>query len=169
MAEQLRIVVIYYSLEGNTRLAAQIIAAQTGADLLELKPQKELGTHGFLKYFWGGKQAMLKEKPALAPLERNPGEYDLIFLGTPVWAFTYAPSVHTFLTEYSLRNKRIALFCCDEGCRGKTFANLRAALPENKILGELELVSPLRKDRDQIEKQVKTWVKQILADRTGQG
>jgi flavodoxin len=168
MADQLRIGVIYYSFEGNTRMVAQMIAAQTGADLLELKPQKELATHGFLKYFWGGKQAVLKEKPSLAPLERNPGEYDLIFLGTPVWAFTYAPPLHTFLAEYPLHNKQIALFCCDEGSRGKTFANLRGALPESKILGELELVSPLRKDREQIEKQVKTWVKQILSDGTAQ-
>jgi flavodoxin len=163
MAQQLRIGIIYYSFEGNTRLAAQTIAAQTGAELIELKPQKELATHGFMKYFWGGKQAVMKEKPALLPLERRPEEYDLIFLGTPVWAFTFAPPLHTFLAEYPLQDKKIALFCCDEGGLGKTFTNLRAILTGNEILGELELNAPLRKERSEIEAQIETWTKRMLA------
>jgi flavodoxin len=157
MDQKLRIGVIYYSFEGNTRLVSQGIAAQTGAELLELKPQKELATHGFMKYFWGGKQAVMKERPALLPLERRPEEYDLIFLGTPVWAFTYAPPLNTFLAEYPLRNKQIAIFCCDDGSKGKTFANLRAALTGNTILGEMELVAPLRKDQATVRQQVQKW------------
>ena len=167
MEQKLRIGVIYYSFEGNTRLVAQAIAAQTGAELLELKPQKELATHGFMKYFWGGKQAVMKEKPALLPLEHRPGEYDLIFLGTPVWAFTFAPPLQTFLADYPVHNKQIALFCCDEGSKGKTFANLRAALTENEILGELELVAPLKKEPTKIQMQIATWTKLILSKTAG--
>jgi flavodoxin len=162
MDQKLRIGVIYYSFEGNTRFVAQAIATQTGAELLELKPQKELATHGFMKYFWGGKQAVMKEKPALLPLERRPEGYDLIFLGTPVWAFTFAPPLHTFLAEYPLQNKQIALFCCDEGSRGKTFENLRANLTGNKILGEQEFVAPLRRKQAEIKLQIETWTKMIL-------
>jgi flavodoxin len=158
-----RIGVIYYSFEGNTRLVAQTIAAQTGAELLELKPQQELATHGFMKYFWGGKQAVMKAKPALMPLGVRPEDYDLIFLGTPVWAFTFAPPVNTFLAEHPLHNKQIALFCCDEGSKGKTFANLRAALSGNEVLGELELVAPLKKERSVIQARIETWTKQIRA------
>jgi flavodoxin len=158
--EQLRIGVIYYSFEGNTRMVAQAIAAQTGGDLVELQPQKEV-THGFMKYFWGGKQAVMKEKPALLPLERNPEEYDLIFLGTPVWAFTYAPPLHTFLAEHSLQNKQIALFSCAGGSFGKVFVNLRAKLTGNRILGELALIEPLRRDQATIRQQAQKWAEEM--------
>lgn len=168
MDQKLRIGVIYYSFEGNTRLVAQVIAAQTGADLVELKPQKELATHGFMKYFWGGKQTVMKEKPALLPLARRPEEYDLIFLGTPVWAFTFAPPLKTFLAEHSIQNKQIALFCCDEGGKGKTFANLRVALTGNEILGEIELVAPLRKDQAVVKQQVQKWA-EAMCQQASQG
>ena len=46
--------VIYYSLEGNTKLIAENIAKKIDADILELKTKKEYHKTGFKKYFWGG-------------------------------------------------------------------------------------------------------------------
>jgi flavodoxin len=158
--EQLRIGIFYYSFEGNTRVVAQAIATQTGGDLVELQPQKEV-THGFMKYFWGGRQAVMKKKPALLPLKQKPEEYDLIFLGTPVWAFTYAPPLQTFLTEHALQNKQIALFCCSGGAFGKSFANLRTKLTGNRILGELALIEPLRRDQATVRQQAQKWAEEM--------
>ena len=94
--------VVYYSLEGSTKLIADIATA-LGADLLELKPVKEeINPKSFLKFFWGGRQVVLKKIPELVPYERDIGKYDLIVIGTPVWAFNYAPPIR--LTFRRLRS-----------------------------------------------------------------
>ena len=47
-------IVIYYSLDGNTKYAAGKIADRLGADLIQLIPAKEYPTGKISKYFWGG-------------------------------------------------------------------------------------------------------------------
>ena len=68
----MKTLVIFYSFEGSTKFIAQTIANEIGAELLEIKPEKEIVSHGFMKYVWGGKQAVMKEKPALLPFDKNP-------------------------------------------------------------------------------------------------
>jgi len=48
---------------------------------------------GFMKYFWGGRAVMRNIKPELLPLNKDIQEYDVLFIGTPVWAFSYAPAL----------------------------------------------------------------------------
>ncbi|MCK5289167.1 MAG: flavodoxin, partial [Candidatus Omnitrophica bacterium] len=83
-------IVIFYSFEGNTKLIAESIAKTIGADLLELKPKSEMQSKGFMKYVWGGKAVMMKAKPELLPMDKDIKGYDILFIGTPVWAGTYA-------------------------------------------------------------------------------
>jgi len=45
-----KILVVYYSFEGSTRLMAETIAHELKADVLELKPVKDLQSKGFMKY-----------------------------------------------------------------------------------------------------------------------
>ena len=62
-------IVVYYSLEGNTKYAAEKIAGMIGADLLELKPVKSYPTGKVGKFLWGGKSAVMAETPELEPDE----------------------------------------------------------------------------------------------------
>ena len=63
--------VIFYSLEGNTKLIASTIARAINADVLELKTKKKYSDKGFKKYFWGGKSVIFKEKPELLEVNKN--------------------------------------------------------------------------------------------------
>lgn len=83
--------IVYYSMSGNTRYAAERIAQTIGADLIPLVPTKAYPDSGFKKFFWGGKSALMGDKPALEPYAFDPNAYDLVILGTPVWAGTIAP------------------------------------------------------------------------------
>jgi flavodoxin len=155
--------VIFYSFEGNTRFVAETIAAKVGADLLELHPQKEISTHGFMKYLWGGRQATMKMKPELLPLDKDPADYDLIYLGTPVWAFTFAPPLRTFLSDHLPARKRIALFCCYDGSRGKVFDHLRTALSGNEIVSENDFPGPLRR-KAQTQAKAEKWAEEVARE-----
>jgi len=79
-----------------------------------------------MKYIWGGQGVLMNRKPELLPLDKHPEEYDVLFIGTPVWTWTYAPSLITFLSICLLSNKRIALFCCHPA-----FPNIYTYEPEN--------------------------------------
>lgn len=157
----LKKLVVYYSFEGNTRFIAESIAQETGADILELKPKKDLESKGFMKYVWGGRQVVLKEKPELIEFDKNPEDYDMIFIGTPVWAFTYTPALNTFFDMVKLNCKKIALFCCNAGGKGKTFTNMRLALKNNDIIGEIEFLEPLKKSKEESKKKAIEWAKKL--------
>jgi len=117
--------VVYYSYEGGTRLIAQTIAAALHSDIMECRPTKDIKSKGLMKYVWGGRQVVFKTHPQLEPFEKNPAEYDTIIIGTPVWAFTYTPAIRSFLSQANLQQKKIGLFCCHEGTKGKTLENLK--------------------------------------------
>jgi flavodoxin len=159
----MRKLIVYYSLEGNTRLIAGEIAEEIGADILELKPKKDIQSKGFMRYFWGGKQVMQKEKPELLPLDIKIQDYDLLMLGTPVWAGNYAPVYNTLFESENIKNKKIALFCCHGGGKGKVFNSFKTALEGNEIIGELDLKDPLKNDRNASAANARQWARSIVA------
>ncbi len=154
--------VVYYSFEGNTKLIAETIAKAIGADLLELKPKKEIQSKGFMKFVWGGRAAMMKTKPELYPLDKDIQDYDVIFIGTPVWAWNFAPPFNTFFTTHALTNKKIALFCCHGGGKGKIFQKMKEALKVNQILGEIDFKEPLKNKPDANTAKAIVWAESIL-------
>ncbi|MDD5031929.1 MAG: NAD(P)H-dependent oxidoreductase [Patescibacteria group bacterium] len=153
-------IIIYYSLEGSTRLMAETMARAIGADILELKPLKEINPNGFLKYFWGGRQVIFKEKPKLEIFAKNPLDYDIIIIGTPVWAFTFAPPLRSFFKRVKLRDKKIGIFCCHEGNFGKTLENLAKELAGNTIIGQADFLN-IKKDQEKNIKKAKDWALKI--------
>lgn len=155
--------VVFYSFEGNTRYIAQSIAKAIDADLLELKPKKDVKSKSFMKYLWGGKQVVLGQKPELEKLDKDLNEYDFIIFGTPVWAFSYVPAFKTFFSQIKITGKKVALFCCNGGGKGKTFTNMRDELKENDILGEIEFIDPIKGDEKKAEEAVR-WAKKISSD-----
>jgi len=155
-------IVIFYSFEGNTKLIAETIAKTIDADILELKPKNEIKTKGFMKYVLGGRQVTLKIKPELLPLDKNPNEYDVLFIGTPVWAWSFTPPLNTFFSTCPLSNKKIALFCCHGGGKGPIFNKMKDALKGNQILGEIDFRDPLKKDTEINTQKAEDWAKNII-------
>lgn len=153
--------IVFYSFEGSTRLIAETIAREIGADLLELKPKKEkVKTHGLAKYFWGGRQVFFKEKPELENFDKNPNDYDLIFIGSPVWAWNCAPAMRSFLDSQNLNNKKIVLFCAYEGNKGKIFKTMESKLSKNEIIGETAFLNVAAGKEKNIA-LAKEWAKKI--------
>lgn len=129
----MKTLVVYYSLEGNTKEAAEQIAKAISADLLELKPIKDVPKEGGKKFFLGGMKAMFGTGTKLQTIESNPLEYDRIILGTPVWAGKPAPAIKTFLKKYEVKDKVSSLFTFSgSGNDEKCVANLKKKLPQMK-------------------------------------
>ncbi len=157
-------VIIYYSLDGNTRLIAKTIAQETNGDLLELKPKKELSSSSskLNKYFWGGKSILFKEKPMLLNQDIILDKYDTIFIGTPIWVGTYSTAFNTFIEQHSISNKNIALFACHGGGGvSKCFLNFKKAFPNNRFIGEIDFFDPLRNHTEENILKLKEWISSL--------
>ncbi len=105
----MKTLVVYYSRTGVTRKVAEEIAGLLGADLEEIVDTK--GRKGVLGWFGGVKDALRKKSLPIGPIRCDPGEYDLVLIGTPVWAGTMATAVRTYLTEFASNIRRAAFFC----------------------------------------------------------
>ncbi len=164
----MKILVIYYSFEGNTRFIAQEIAQGLGADILELKPKYELKAHGFMKYVLGGRQVCFGKRPELLPLEKQPEEYDLLFIGTPIWAWNYTPPLNTFFSQVKLKNKKIALFCCCKSQPGKTLETMEQRLKGNEIIGEKVFFQPADEGiKEKVKEEAREWARGAVKQAQG--
>lgn len=152
-------VVVYYSLEGNTRFLAENIADELGADLLPLQPVKGVNPRGFMKFFWGGMQVTMKKKPELKPITFNIGEYERIFIGSPVWNGTFAPPLRTWFAENRLQDKEVALFCSFAGREKNTFKEMRGQLSGCQVLGEYGRKDPLSGEEQAEAAAVRKWAR----------
>lgn len=152
--------IVYYSLDGSTDFVAKIIAKKTEANLLRLKPIKDLNPKSMFKVFWGGKQVLTKTKPELEPFYKNPNNYDLIFIGTPCWAFTYAPALASFFEKNKIENKKVALYCCHGGNPKDTIEKMKKQLPNNEFISEKLFQEPI-KNQKKGQQEAEEWINQI--------
>jgi flavodoxin len=102
--------VIYYSYSGNTRKVAQALAEylrqRAEVQILELKAKDEP-----VSFFGQCKRAFWHKQADIESIDPDFSSYDLICLGSPVWAFGPAPAVNTFLEQCKgAAAKKVVLF-----------------------------------------------------------
>ena len=87
------------------------------SDIDRWREKKAYHDKGFAKFFWGGKSAVMAEKPELEEVSVDLSGYDRIIFGFPVWASNFTPPLRTFIEEHSdeLRDKKFSAFVCQSG------------------------------------------------------
>ena len=162
----MKAVVVFYSLEGNMKGVAELIREFSDAELLQLHPVKEYPTKGAKKSIWGGKSAVMGNTPKLQPYIFDADKYDVIIIGTPVWASTLTPPVRTFLTENreALVGKRLAAVVTYMGSGAqKTLSKMRGLLEIGSFAEELTLVEPKAAKKTEVEDQVRNFCLKLKA------
>ncbi len=154
--------VIYYSKTGNTKLIAEAIASEVNADLFEIQRQKDIKSSGFMLYFRGGFESMTKKNIRLEKSNIDFSLYDIVFLGTPVWAWRLNPVVRSFLKKVKIEKKKVGLFACCAGSADGVLTDMQDILKNNTILGISEYIEPLKKDTETNVEEAKIWAKEIL-------
>ena len=135
----MKTLIVFYSYSGNTQKIAQRIHQQLGGDLLQLETVVPY-TGGYNAVVQQGQREVNQGYlPELKPLELDPADYDVIYLGTPVWWYTFAPAVRTFLTEHPLAGKTIRPFITDGGGIGHTVQDLARACPDAVLAQAIDI------------------------------
>lgn len=105
-----KILVAYFSATGNTqRLAEQIITA-TGADAFRIEAAEPYATNPYDDSDRIQNESYNNLRPSVATLPDNVEDYDVIFIGSPIWWHNPAMVVCTFLENYDLSGKIIVPF-----------------------------------------------------------
>ncbi|MBR4800533.1 MAG: flavodoxin [Clostridia bacterium] len=160
----MNIAIIYYSQSGNADFVANELAKQLEADIVRIEPEKAYPDKGFKKFFWGGKSAVMGETPKLVPYEFDAQKYDVVILGYPVWAGTFAPPIRTFAEQnrVALAEKTVLAFATSSGGNAeKSFVKLASLLKKDKIFPTLSIVDPLVKPSDDKLAQIEAFCEQI--------
>ena len=153
--------VVYYTRTGNARFVAETIAAEIGADVEEIVDlKKRSGALGFLS---GGSDARRGKKTEIAPTKKSPTDYDLIIVGTPVWAGRPVPAILTYLKKNDLSGKKVAIFFTQGGKKPSAIDQTKALMPNSESVGVLSLVKPLD-NKAESEKQITEWCKTLTAN-----
>jgi flavodoxin len=156
----MKTLVVFYSLNGSTKFIADLISEKTGADQLRLKPLQDIKKKGLMRIFWGGKQVITKKKPKLEPFDKNPENYDVIFVGTPVWVGTFAPALRAFFEKAEFKGKTVIPFCSYGGNPKNTLEEIKQNLPDNEYLEGFSFKEAV-KDQESARQQVIGWLEEI--------
>jgi flavodoxin len=136
--------VAYFSATGTTKAVAEDLAKAAGADLFEIKPVQPYTSEDLN---WNNKQsrssvemANLKSRPAIANKVENMADYDVVYVGFPIWWYTAPTIINTFIESYDFKGKTVIPFATSGGSSiRKSAADLQKAYPnitwkEGKLL-----------------------------------
>ena len=127
--------VLYYSETGTTKTVAQEIQAQTGADIEAVEAVEPYSGNFQETIQRSGRERESGELPALKPLKKRIADYDIIFLGYPIWFGTYALPIATLVKEQDFAGKTVVPFCTfGSGGLNTSTADLKKALPKANIV-----------------------------------
>lgn len=101
--------VVYYSLSGYTQKVAEAIAAACDADIEAIEDVKSRS--GILGYLRSVREALSKRLADIQPVNKDPGHYDLLILGTPVWAGNISSPLRSYVEQQKNTFNQVAFFC----------------------------------------------------------
>jgi len=126
--------VLYYSETGTTKVVAQELQKQLNADIESIEATEPYSGNFQETIQRGQKEMQSGNTPALQPLKSKIADYDVIFLGYPIWFGTYAMPIATLVKEQDFAGKTIVPFCTfGSGGLNTSTEALRKALPKANI------------------------------------
>ena len=103
----MKTLVVFYSRTGSTKKIAGDLAKKLDADLDEIIDHTNRS--GIKGWILGGRDAMKKSLTEIS-IKKNPKNYDLVVIGTPIWVGASTPAFRTYLTQFKNDLKKAAIF-----------------------------------------------------------
>ena len=123
------VLVAYFSATNTTEGVAQTVADILGADLYEIMPEQPY-TDADLNYHDDNSRSTIEmndpnARPAISGSVENMEEYDIVFIGYPIWWGEAPRILNTFVESYDFSDKTVVPFCTSGGSGvGSSASNL---------------------------------------------
>jgi flavodoxin len=144
----MKILVLYTTIDGNTEAVAEKIAEKVGADSSKIVRVSKIRGYGLINKIRARFEVMFNRRPGIFPFKWDPRDYDLIFIGTPVWYNSYNPVFNTLFEVIKIYDRKIALFSTGETESQKALDKFSKKLQDSVILGRYHCVEPIWEDED---------------------
>ena len=126
-------IIVYYSMDGNTRQIAEKIHRETGFPLVRLDTVVPYTGTDEEIVAQGQDEVNRGYQPALKPLGVDLEAYDTFLVGTPTWWYTMASPVLSFLHLVDWRGKTLVPFQTHAGWPGHCLEDMERACPGAKV------------------------------------
>lgn len=133
--KQMKILVAYFSCTGTTRQVAKQLAEVAGADLYEIAP-KQAYTAADLDWTVKTSRSSVEmadstSRPEIGTTVEGMDQYDVIYVGFPIWWYTAPTIINTFVESYDLKGKTVVPFATSGGSTiDRACADLEEAYPD---------------------------------------
>ena len=147
--------VAYFSASGKTAKVADMLADAVGADIYEIRPEVPY-TKADLNWMNKKSRSSIEMndksiRPEIAESNVKIENYDVIFLGFPIWWYVAPTIINTFLESADFSGKKIILFATSGGSKfGKTVEELKISVPasceiiEGKLLNGRQTIASIK-------------------------
>ena len=141
-----RKLVAYFSATGVTAKVAELIADAAGADVYQIQPEVSY-TAADLNWMDKNSRSSFemndkKIRPAMVKRNLQVEDYDVVFLGFPIWWYVAPTIINTFLESFDFAGKKVILFATSGGSGfGKTVEELRVSVADDTQIVEGKLLN----------------------------
>jgi len=157
-----KVLVVYYSYSNGARTKdiAQRIQKQTGADIYEIKTKKPMP--GSAKIYISSKQELKnKTYPELVTDFPDFNNYDIIFVGAPVWWYTMATPLYSFLQIADFNGKKVVPFSTQGSNYGTFFEDFNKEV-KNAVVLKSENFNNVSKEYDNmVDNKITSWLNSL--------
>jgi flavodoxin len=154
-----KILVAYFSHSGNTKKIAEKISLVTGGDLFEIRAVNKYPEEYSKCTELARKELMENIKPQLAETFNSINDYDIIFLGYPIWWGTMPMPVFTFLERCKFDGKTIMPFCTHGGGgSGKSSDDIKKLCPRAEVMECLQIKGT---ELARADEMIRKWIKKV--------
>lgn len=148
--------IVYYSRTNVTKGIANLIQKELNCDIEEITDDgKYEGKLGFLK---GGMNATMGRPSDINPISKNPADYDLVIIGTPVWSSNMAPPIFTYLIQNRDKIKSMASFCT---CMGGGYDKALERIAEVSGKEQISTMFLTSKDIENPSEKINNFINEI--------
>ena len=156
----MKTLILYYSYGGNTKGIAEKIQKGIGGDLVCIDTAVPYTGSYNQVVDHGQREVDSGFCPELKPVKVDLDAYDTVVLGTPVWWYTFAPAMHTFLKQADLEGKTVYPFATHGGWLGHTMKDFEKLCKGAKVKEGLDVRFDGAKQRTS-DAEIQRWIKTI--------
>lgn len=156
-----KVLVVYFSHGGNTQKLAKEISDQVGGDFRRIEPVNAY-PEGDELYDYTEQEQADDARPEIQDLNIDMSKYDTVFIGYPIWWYTYPQVILTFFDNYDLTGKTIAPFVTHGGSgMSGTEDDMREYLSDKDVT-VLDGLAVSRNDIEEDQSQTVTnWLEEL--------
>lgn len=156
-----KVLVVYFSHGGNTQKLAKEISDQVGGDFRRIEPVNAY-PEGDELYDYTEQEQTDDARPEIQDLNIDMSKYDTVFIGYPIWWYTYPQVILTFFDNYDLTGKTIVPFVTHGGSdMSGTEDDMREYLSDRDVT-VLDGLAVSRNDIEEDQSQTVTnWLEEL--------